>query len=227
MGETPSSIAPMVLFTLGMCLLSTILIIPAGIGFGWLFARRNFPGKSLLDTALSLPLVLPPVATGLVLLRLLGRHAPLGGFLERVLHLEIVFTWKGVVIAAAVMSFPLLYRSARAAFEAVPTRLEEIARTLGAGNGRVFRTITLPLAARGLSGGMVLAFARALGEFGATIIVAGNIPGRTSTLSLSIYQAIQTGDERVAWTLLATSALLAFGALWLSERLIRQRSPGA
>lgn len=227
MGETGSSTAPMVLFTLGMCLLSTILILPAGIGFGWLFARRNFPGKSLLDTALSLPLVLPPVATGLVLLRLLGRHAPLGQFLDRALHLEIVFTWKAVVIAAAVMSFPLLYRSARAAFEAVPTRLEEIARTLGAGNGRVFRTITLPLAARGLVGGMVLAFARALGEFGATIIVAGNIPGRTSTLSLSIYQAIQTGAETVAWLLLATSALLAFAALWLSERLIRQRSPDA
>jgi molybdate transport system permease protein len=164
------------------------------------------------------------VATGLVLLRLFGRRGPVGGFLDGVLHLDIVFTWKAVVIAAAVMSFPLLYRSARAAFEAVPTRLEEIARTLGAGNARVFRTITLPLASRGLIGGLVLAFARGLGEFGATIIVAGNIPGRTSTLSLSIYQAIQTGNDRLAWTLLILSALLAFGALWFSERLIRRRS---
>src|SRR5215213_3314260 len=167
-----------VTFTVGVATLATLLILPPGLGVAWLLAWRRFPGKSLVETVVALPLVMPPVATGLLLLKLLGRRGPLGRLLGRV-DLDVVFTWRGVVVAMAVMSFPLLVRGARVAFEEVNPRLEQIARTLGASDARVFLTITLPLAARGVLGGALLAFARALGEFGATILVAGNIPGKT------------------------------------------------
>jgi len=165
------------------------------------------------------------VATGLILLKLLGRRGPLGGFFHEQFGFEIVFTWKAVLIALGVMSFPLLVRSARIAFEEVNPRLEQIARTLGAGNWRVFFTISLPLAARGVIAGMILSFARALGEFGATIMVAGNIPGQTSTLSLAIFQSVQLGQDAYAFRLLAVSTVLAFAAVWASECLIRRRRP--
>jgi molybdate transport system permease protein len=189
----------------------------------WLLARREWPGKSVVETLLTLPLVMPPVATGLILLKLLGRRGAIGGFLHDTFDLDIVFTWRGVLIALGVMSFPLLVRSARVAFEEINPRLEQIARTLGAGEGRVFFTITAPLALRGILGGMVLAFARALGEFGATIMVAGNIPGRTSTLSLSIFQSVQLGQDAHAFRLLGLSVVLAFVAVWTSEWLLRRR----
>jgi molybdate transport system permease protein len=163
------------------------------------------------------------VAVGLVLLKLLGRHGLLGIFFKDVFQTEIVFTWKAVVAAMAVMSFPLLVRTARVAFEEVNPRLEQVARTLGAGAGRVFLTITLPLAARGIVAGIVLAFARALGEFGATILVAGYIPGKTSTLSLSIYHLIQLGHDREAFGLVILSVLIGFGAIWFSELYLRRR----
>jgi len=204
-------------FTIAVSALSTALILPLGIPLAWLLARKDWRGKSLVETLVALPLVLPPVATGLILLKLLGRRGPIGGFLENSLGLQIVFTWKAVVIAIAVMSFPLLVRSARIAFEEVSPRLENVARTLGAGPVRVFFSITLPLAARGVFAGSILAFARALGEFGATILVAGNIPGKTSTLSLSIYNEIQLGHDDQAFALLGISVLLAFGAVWFSE----------
>jgi molybdate transport system permease protein len=156
-------------------------------------------------------------------LRLLGRRGLVGRWFENAFGVEIVFTWRAVVIATAVMSFPLLVRTARLAFESVNPRFEQVARTLGAGSWRAFRTITLPLAARGLVAGAVLAFARALGEFGATIMVAGFIPGRTATLSLSIYHLVQLNRDDEAWGLLAVSVSLAFGALWLSEVLLRRR----
>ena len=215
--------AQVVGFTLWVCALSTLSILPAGIACGWLLARRSFPGKSLLETFLALPLVMPPVATGLILLRLLGRHGWIGGLFERVFETPIVFTWRAVVIAAGVMSFPLLLRSVRIAFQEVEPRYEQVARTLGAREWRVFRRVTLPLARRGILSGIVLAYARALGEFGATILVAGNIPGKTSTLSLSIYQAVQLGNDAVAYRLLAISAAIAFVAIWISEFLSRRR----
>ena len=218
-----SSDAGVVWFTIWACTLSTALILPAGVLLGWLLARRNFAGKSFLETALALPLVMPPVATGLLLLRFLGRRGILGAFLERVLHLPVVFTWRAVVVAAGVMSFPLLLRSARVAFQEVEPRLEQVARTLGASDLRVFWGITLPLAQRGILSGVVLAFARALGEFGATILVAGNIPGRTQTLSLSIYQAVQLGEDGRAYRLLAVSTAIAFAAVWSSEFVLRRR----
>jgi molybdate transport system permease protein len=162
------------------------------------------------------------VATGLILLKLLGRKGPIGSFLNEHFDLEMVFTWRAVVIAMAVMSFPLLVRGARIAFEAVNPRLEQVAATLGASPLRVFATITLPLALRGIVAGSVLSFARALGEFGATILVAGNIPGRTTTLSVSIYSDIQLGHDSEAFRLLAVSVLLAFAAVWTSEWLFRR-----
>jgi len=209
-------------FTAWVSALSTIVILPFGLGAAWLLARHNWPGKSIVETLISLPLVMPPVATGLILLKLFGRRGAVGGFLHNHFDLDVVFTWRGVLVALGVMSLPLLVRSARVAFEEVNPRLEQIGRTLGAGNFRVFCTITLPLASRGIVGGMILAFARALGEFGATIMVAGNIPGRTSTLSLSIYQSVQLGEDAHAFRLLAVSVALAFMAVWGSELLLRK-----
>jgi molybdate transport system permease protein len=209
-------------FTVRVAALGTLVILPPGLALGWLLARYEWPGKSILETLVALPLVMPPVATGLILLRLLGRRGALGGFLHDRLGFDLVFTWRAVVIAMAVMSFPLLVRNARVAFEEVSPRLEQIARTLGATEARVFRTITLPLAVRGILGGTLLAFARALGEFGATILVAGNIPRKTSTLSLAIYQYVQLGHDEDAYRLLAISVAVAFLAVWGSEWLLRR-----
>lgn len=217
-----SELAHITLFTVAVALLSTALILPAGVGLGWLLARKDWPGKSVVETLVALPLVIPPVATGLVLLKLFGRRGPIGGFLHDHLGIEVVFTWVGVVLATAVMSMPLLVRAARVAFEGVPERLEQVARTLGAGRARVFLTITLPLARRGLLAGGLLAFARALGEFGATIMVAGFIPGETATLSLSIYHLVQLGRDDEALVLLGVSVAIAFAAVWAGERLARR-----
>ncbi|HEY1174038.1 MAG TPA: molybdate ABC transporter permease subunit [Verrucomicrobiae bacterium] len=209
-------------FTAWASALATLLIIPPGLAIAWLLARRDWPGKSIVETLISLPLVIPPVATGLILLKLFGRRGPLGSFLENNLHLEIIFTWKAVLLSLMVMSFPLFVRSARAAMEGVNPRLEQIARTLGANGWRVFFTITAPLAMRGILAGVLLGFARALGEFGATIMVAGNIAGETTTISLSIYQSVQLGDDRAAWTMLGFSVTMAFAAVWTSEWLLRR-----
>jgi len=213
-------------FTAAMAALATVLIAPAGIALGWLLARKNWPGKSLVETLVALPLVLPPVATGLILLKLFGRRGPIGAWLEGRLGVEVIFTWKGVLLALAVMSFPLVARTMRLAFEQVPERFEQVARTLGAGGWRAFFTITLPLAWRGVAAAVVLGFARSLGEFGATILVAGAIPGQTATLSVSIYNLIQLGQDGAAFRLLFVSVLLSFGALWISEILFRKgRTP--
>jgi molybdate transport system permease protein len=210
-------------FTAWVSALSTVLILPAGLAAAWLLARHDWPGKSLAETLVTLPLVMPPVATGLILLKALGRRGVLGGFFHDTLHLDIAFTWRAVLAAQAVMSFPLLVRSARTAFAEVNPRFEQIARTLGAGEWQVFFSITVPLAWRGIIGGMILAFARALGEFGATIMVAGNIPGKTATLSLSIYESVQLGQDAAAFRLLGISVALAFVAVWSGEWLMRRR----
>jgi molybdate transport system permease protein len=210
-------------FTTWVSALSTGLILVPGLGVAWLLARRNWPGKTLVETFVSLPLVVPPVATGLILLKLLGRNGAIGGFFHDHFGFDLVFTWRAVLLALAVMSFPLLVRSARVAFEEVNPRLEQIASTLGAGPFRVFYSITLPLAVRGIASGMLLAFARALGEFGATIMVAGNIPGRTSTLSLSIFQSVELGQDANAFRLLGISVAVAFLAVWGSAWIVRFR----
>ena len=199
-----------VFFTIKVSALSTISILPFGIAIAWLMARRRWPGKAVVETLVMLPLFVPPVATGLVLLMLFGRHGAIGAFLQDSLGLDIVFTWRAVVLACAVMSFPLLVRTAQAAFEDVNPRLEDIARTLGANDWRVFATITLPLALRGIVAGAVLAFARAMGEFGATAVVAGMIPHKTMTISLSIYHNIQLGNDAAALPLLLVSIAIVF-----------------
>ncbi|MGA2750638.1 MAG: molybdate ABC transporter permease subunit [Verrucomicrobiota bacterium] len=211
-------------FTAWVSALSTLLILPAGLAVAWWLARYDAPGKSLVETIVTLPLVMPPVATGLILLRILGRHGVIGGFFYKHFNLDIAFTWRAVLAALAVMSFPLLVRSTRVAFEQVNPRFEQIARTLGAGEARVFFSITVPLAVRGIIGGMLLAFARALGEFGATIMVAGNIPGRTATLSLSTYEAVQLGQDDAAYRMLGISVALAFAAVWTSEWFMRRKA---
>jgi molybdate transport system permease protein len=210
-------------FTAWVSALSTVIILPFGLALAWALARYDWPGKSIIETLISLPLVMPPVATGLILLKVFGRRGAVGGFLHDWLNFDVIFTWRAVLLALAVMSLPLLVRSARVAFEGVNPRLEQIARTLGASHWRVFFTITMPLAARGIVAGMILAFARALGEFGATIMIAGNIPGKTSTLSLAIFQNVQLGEDAHAFRLLGISVVLAFAAVWTSEFLLRKR----
>ena len=206
-----------VIFSIGMATLATVVMLPPGIVLAWVLARRPFPGRTVVETLVSLPLVLPPVATGLILLKLFGRRGPVGRWLDQ-LEIEVVFTWKAVVLAMAVMGLPLLVRAARSGFEQVDRRYEQIAATLGASPARVFLTISLPLASRGVMAGAVLAFSRALGEFGATVMIAGTLPA-TRTLSTSIYAYTQTGQDASATVLLAAAAVVAFVAVFVSNRL--------
>ena len=210
-------------FTLGCAALATLVALPVGVALAWWLARGAFPGRALIETLVTLPLVMPPVATGLILLTLLAPRGPIGALLARA-GIDIVFTWRAVVLAMALMGMPLLVRTARAGFEHVDVRYEHIARTLGATPLRAFMTVTLPLATRSLVAGAVLAFARSLGEFGATIMVAGSIPGRTRTLSTAIYAYAETGMDRQAMVLLGVSAVLSFSAVFYSNRLLESWS---
>lgn len=211
------------LLTLRVAAISTILILPLGIAAAWLLSRWKGRGKVSVETVLSLPLVLPPTAVGLVLLETLRRSGPVGRLLDRA-GIEVLFTWKAVVLATAVMSFPLLVRPARAALEEVDPRLIAIGRSLGRGGLDVFARVTLPLAWRGILAGTLLAFSRAFGEFGATILVAGNIPGRTQTLALAIFHRTQIGRDAAAFRLVAVTVVVAFAAVWTTEVLQRRRS---
>lgn len=208
-------------FTVGAAALATLLMLPPGLALAWLLARGRFHGRVLVDTLVSLPLVMPPVATGLVLLAVVAPRGPVGRVLERA-GIEIVFTWKAVVLAMAVMGLPLLVRTVRAGIEQVDHRYEAAAATLGAGPLRVFLTVTLPLARPAVTAGAVLGFARGLGEFGATMMIAGSIPGSTRTLAVAIYSFAETGRDRDAAVLVAVSAIIAFIALaisnWIASR---------
>jgi molybdate transport system permease protein len=205
-------------FTVVTATAATVLMVPAGLMLGWLLARRRFRARVLLETLVSLPLVMPPVATGLILLLLFAPRGPVGRVLASA-GLDVVFTWKAVVLAMTLMGMPLVVRSIRAGIEQVDRRYERVAATLGASPLRVFLTITIPLAFPSLLAAAVLGFARAIGEFGATIMVAGSIPGATRTLSVAIYTFAETGRDRDAAVLLAISAAVAFTALWLSNHL--------
>jgi molybdate transport system permease protein len=200
-----------VFLSLRVALAALLIVFLSGTLVARWMARHDFPGKDLLEGLFTVPLVLPPVVTGFLLLVLVGRSGPLGGLLDRTLDLQVLFTVWAAIIAAAVVSFPLMYQSAKAAFQGVDEHLEDAARTLGAGEARVFLTVTLPLAWPGLVAGTVLAFARALGEFGATVMVAGNIPGRTTTVPLAIYFHAEAGELRLAgaYALLISLASLA------------------
>jgi molybdate transport system permease protein len=210
-------------FTARMAVLSTLLLLPFGLALAWWLARVQWRGKVIAETFITLPLVLPPVVTGLVLLKLFGRRGPVGNWLHEMFGWDVVFTWRAVVIALAVMSLPMFVWAARTAFEEVNPTFEQMGRTLGAGEWRIFFTITLPLAKRGVLAGTMLALARALGEFGATIMVAGNIPGETTTLSVAIYQYVQLGQDAHAWMLAGVSAVLSFVAVLGSACLLRRR----
>jgi molybdate transport system permease protein len=199
-----------------------VVILPLGIAAAWALSRGRGAGTQVAETLLALPLVLPPTAVGLLLLSLLRKSGPLGRVLDNA-GIEVLFTWKAVALATAVMSFPLLVRPARAAFETVDPRLLGIARSLGKSRFEAFRKVALPLAWRGILAGTLLAFSRALGEFGATILVAGSIPGRTQTLALAIFQRTQIGQDASAFRLVGIVAAIAFATVWVSEFLQRRR----
>lgn len=202
---------------------AVVVTLPFGIAAGYLFARARFRGRGILETIVNLPLVLPPVVTGFFLLILFGRNGPIGGLLESLFGLRIAFTWLGAALAAGVVGFPLMVRAIRLAFEGVDPRLEAAARSLGAGRLRTFFTISLPLAVRGVAAGSMLAFARSLGEFGATIMIAGNIPGQTQTIPLAIYSFSQRpGGVEESWRLVVLSVALAALALGIGDRLERR-----
>lgn len=220
-----ADLAAITLFTLWTAAVATLLMLVPGVALAWVLARRRFRGTALVDTLVSMPLVAPPVATGLLLLWLFGRRGPIGRWLDAA-GIDVVFTWRGVVVAMAVMGMPLLVRSARTGFEQVARRYEQMAETLGAGPFRVFVTISLPLAARNIVAGALLGFSRALGEFGATIVVAGAIPGETRTLAVSIFAFTETGQDDAALALVAVSVAIAFAAVAVANHL-SQRSTGA
>lgn len=203
---------------------SVLCSLPPGIAVAWLLARRAFYGKAVVDAVIHLPLVVPPVVVGYVLLVLFSRTGPIGRLLDEGLGLTVAFTWQGAALAAAIMGFPLMVRAIRLSFEALDPRLEQAARTLGAGALDVFATVTLPLLANGIIAGVVLAFARSLGEFGATIVFVSSIPGETRTLPIALYGLAQTpGGEAGAMRLAVLAALIALAAMlassWLARRL--------
>jgi molybdate transport system permease protein len=213
--------------TLQLAALSTALCIAFGLPVAWLLARVAFPGRSIVELLVTFPLVLPPTVVGFYILRVLGRSSPLGRFLEDDLGLRVVFTWYGGALAAAILAAPLLIRTAQAAIEQVDPALEGIAATLGRSKMRIFTSVTLPLAMPGIAAGIGLAFARAAGEFGATVMVAGNIPGSTRTMSVAVYDAFQAGDTQranataIALLLISSASLLAFYFLTLGVRTRR------
>lgn len=219
---SPEEIGIMAL-SLRVGLTAVLLCAPFAFAAAWLLARGRFPGKLALDIAVHLPLVLPPVVTGWLLLLLFGPAGPAGTWLERWMGVTLVFRWTGAALAASVMAFPLMVRSMRLALESVDVRLENAARTLGASDWRVLRTITLPLCLPGIAAGMILGAARALGEFGATITFAANIAGETRTLPLAIYSALQApGGDAIVLRLSLISIALSVAALVLSELLVRR-----
>lgn len=218
MSLTPFELAALEL-SLRVGIASTLCSLPFGLAVAWLLARGRFPGKMLVDGIVHLPLVLPPVVVGYALLTLFGRNGTLGSWLHAV-GVEVAFNWKGAALASGVMAFPLLVRAIRLSLEAVDSRLEAAARTLGAGRVRVFLTITLPLTAPGLLAGAILTFARSIGEFGATITFVSNIPGLTQTLPLAFFSLVQQpGGEAAALRLTLISLLLSLAALLLSDLL--------
>ena len=206
-----------------VAIFSVLVGLPLALATAWLLARRHFRGKLLLDALIHLPLVIPPVVTGYLLLRVLGNHGLVGAWLAQQLGISFAFKWTGAVIAAIVMSFPLMVRPIRLSIEAIDMRLEEAARTLGASPARVFLSVTMPLALPGIIAGALLGFARSLGEFGATITFVGNIPGETRTLASAIYTFIQSPDgDRSAMLLTLTSIAISFCALLGAEYLARR-----
>ncbi|QBP75520.1 molybdate ABC transporter permease subunit [Herbaspirillum huttiense] len=210
------------LLSLKVAGLATLLNLVLGVAAAWGLSRWRSPLRDFIDSILTLPLVLPPTVLGYYLLVLFGRRGPFGAWLES-LGIQLVFTWQGAVLASTVVAFPLVLKAARAAFESVDHQLEDAARVLGVSEAGVFFRVSLPLATRGIMAGVLLAFARALGEFGATLMVAGNLPGRTQTLSVAIYEAVQAGDDGAATFLVVVTSITCIVLLMVAGRLMPDR----
>jgi molybdate transport system permease protein len=204
---------------------ATFLNLFLGIGIGFAMARWRFPGRDLIDAALTLPMVMPPTVLGYYLLVVIGSHGPIGAWLLQHFGIRLIFTWQGAVIAATVVSFPLVFKAARAAFETVDPQLEDAARSLGISEAAVFFRVSLLLAWRGILAGLLLSFARALGEFGATLMVAGSIPGKTQTLSIAVYEAVQAGQDDTANFLVIVTSITCIAVLLAAGRLVPGRVP--
>ena len=215
------ALVPMLL-TLKVAAFATLIAGALGVGAGLLLAKVRFPGRDVVDALLLLPMVLPPTVLGYYLLVALGRGSPFGAWLESALGVRLIFTWQGAAIAAAVVAFPLVFKGARAAFESIDPTLEKAGRALGLSAPVIALRITLPLAWRAIVAGGMLAFARALGEFGATLMVAGSIPGRTQTLSLAIYEAVQAGDDARANLMVIVASVTCVLLLVVAARLVRR-----
>jgi molybdate transport system permease protein len=216
-----------VILSIKVAFISLIFVFIFGVAFAFALRKWEFPGKAAVEAVFALPLVLPPVVTGFLLLVLIGKQGPIGRLLEEYFNTQIIFTPYAAVLAGTVVAFPLMYQSTKAAFQSIDTRLEDAARTLGAGEWRVFWTITVPLAWPGLVAGLVLSFARALGEFGATIMVAGNIPGKTQTIPLAIYFAAEANDMTTAGLYVLIISLITFSMILWVNLWARKKNPQA
>lgn len=211
--------------SLKIALWATAINLVLGVSIGYILARKTVWGKELIDTILTLPMVMPPTVLGYYLLVLIGKNGFIGQWLERYLGINLIFTWQGAVVAATIVSFPLVFKPARAAFESLDSQLEQAARVLGISNAGVFLRITLPLAWRGILAGVLLAFARSMGEFGATLMVAGSIPGQTQTLSIAVYEAVQAGDDYLANTLVLIISVVCILILLITGKLLSGKVP--
>ncbi|MEQ1882396.1 MAG: molybdate ABC transporter permease subunit [Burkholderiales bacterium] len=220
---TSQAVLVPLLLTLKVAAWATLFATLLGVGIGWVVARFRFVGRDVFDAAMTLPMVMPPTVLGYYLLVLLGRRGPIGEWLETHFGITLVFTWQGAVIASCVVAFPLVYKAAVTAFEGVERELEQAARVLGKSEWEVFVRVTLPLAWRGILAGAMLGFARALGEFGATLMIAGNLPGRTQTLSIAIYDAVESGRDHVANFLVIVTSIVCISILVASGRLLKPR----
>jgi molybdate transport system permease protein len=209
---------PLVL-TLKVAGIATAINMVLGVAVAYLFARKNFLGKEFLDAMLTLPMVMPPTVLGYYLLVLLGREGPIGAFLKEQFDINLIFTWQGAVIAASIVSFPLVFKGARAAFESTEIYYEQAAQVLNVSDWAIFLRVTLPLAWRGILAGLLLAFARSAGEFGATLMIAGSIPGKTQTLSIAVYEAVQAGQDDVANFLVLLTSVVCMSVLLVAGRL--------
>lgn len=215
-----------IILSLKVAIAAVTIVVLIGIPVAGHMARRDFPGKDIVEAVVTMPLVLPPSVVGFILLWLFGKNGPLGQLLENLFHVSVVFSLSGAVIAAAVVSFPLMYQSAKAAMESVDRTLENAARTLGSSEFRVFFTISLPLSWPGIVSGFILSFARSLGEFGATLMIAGNIPGRTQTMPIAIYMANEGGDDQTAMVLVVIMTVFSFLVIFGLNRWSKRRQHG-
>lgn len=216
---------PALILSLKVATCATLINVILGTLTGYALAKWRFVGRDVLDTILTLPMVLPPTVMGYYLIVLLGQNGTLGQWLANTFNINLIFTWQGAVVAAACVTFPLIVKPARAAFENVNPQLEQAARTLGVGEWGLFLRVTLPLAWRGILAGVLLAFARCLGEFGATLMIAGSIPNETQTLSIAVYDAVQAGDDVLANQLVVIISLVCVAILWLTQKLSKPPYP--